>query len=348
MISAKHSQPSSRLGFTLVELLVVIAIIGTLVALLLPAVQRAREAARRTSCRNNLHQIVLAAHNYLDAHKSFPSGYIYVDPTDVNGNGVLDINEDLDQDGYIDGTNLNYLAIALNYSFTYPVTFQEPAIFNLQSNNQYQLNNWFLDPYWSWHALMLGVMDLQVAVGADTTVLKITNPVNTGSNNFKAIRTEIDSYVCPSSVLPSTRPDRLAYTTYRGVSGRFDPTVTGAVRNGVLYQNSSVSDRDVPDGMSNTIMFGDSLYGFWGDGRSSCCSVIPVAGAGRVFDDIFGGAGTPPQTGTNPLFTFGSWHDGLVIFSMCDGSTRDISKQVDQTVIANLATRNGGERIGDF
>ncbi|MCA8988235.1 MAG: DUF1559 domain-containing protein, partial [Planctomycetaceae bacterium] len=85
-----------------------------------------------------------------------------------------------------------------------------------------------------------------------------------------------------------------------------------------------------------------------GDGRSSCCSVIPVAGAGRVFDDIFGGAGTPPQTGTNPLFTFGSWHDGLVIFSMCDGSTRDISKQVDIGTLGNLATRNGGERIGDF
>src|SRR3954467_5070531 len=78
----------ARLGFTLVELLVVIAIIGVLVAMLLPAVQSAREAARRMQCTSNLQNLAIALHNYHDSLKTFPNSHFYPTANDGTCNGA--------------------------------------------------------------------------------------------------------------------------------------------------------------------------------------------------------------------------------------------------------------------
>lgn len=314
------SAASGRTGFTLIELLVVIAIIALLAALLLPAVQQAREAARRTECLNNLKQMALACHNYADSHKCFPSGFILT-------------------------PNASQISLAFqNNPITIPLG--PPVSGQVQ---QVSLVDWTYSENWSWHAMILSQMG-QSTVGVNFNNPKF-DPMNTMTvtDNMVACQQVIGTYSCPTNSLPSSRPQGYGYTTYRGCMGT-TPT------NGMFFQDSAVSFRMIRDGESSTLLIGESLMGFWGDGNSCCARV-----ADDNNDDISdrGTDGMIPTmrpsafdtywtTSGIHFFGFGSWHADTCNFALADGSTRSIAKNINFKTLKALATRENMERVGEF
>ena len=321
-----------RTGFTLIELLVVIAIIAALAAILLPAVQNAREAARRTECLNNMKQIILATHNYVDAHKTFPSGII-------------------------SSPNVPALNVTLPEPAVIPMGVPSQATGGVVP--QVQITNWAYSGDWGWAAFILPQM------GAGTANVNFNEPKNTSANNQEAIQLVIPSYLCPSRSYPNGRPPAAAgqnlggyaYLSYRGCTGTSPPPNSPAgtpTTNGILFRDSAISFRDIRDGESNTICYGEGMFGYWGDGNS---------GLARLADDDNNNQPEWGPDGANPsaspstfdtylnagtaghFFGFGGWHRDVVNFALADGSTRSISKTIDFSIMKAYCTRDGGERV---
>ncbi|WP_417387189.1 DUF1559 domain-containing protein [Gimesia sp.] len=316
------SRHSSRRGFTLIELLVVMAIIALLAAMLLPAIQRARESARRTQCINNLKQISLAAHNYANSFRSFPSGWIEALPLDANGNPT-------------------------NGPQNANVVFSEDVMIPVYGNsgaNQFRLVEWELSPWWGWQSLILGEMN-QANININYNLSKFS----TDSKNASTIA--IESYVCPSASLPSNRPRNLGYSNYRGVGGYLEGfsnviPYSADFKGGMFGANSGTKFRDIPDGETNTLLFGESTFGFWADSHSSLAGFVNSSTGtthfnGQNFD------GTPYQASGGAPFhmTFGSWHDDVIHFALADGSAKSMAKNIDANLFRQLCVRNDGERM---
>ena len=301
-------------GFTLVELLVVIAIIGILVSLLLPAVQAARETARKMSCSNNLHQFGIAIQNYTDALGSFPSGYIDHPTATCEGWGwgalILPYME---QQGLHDslGVSRGSLKDQLSDTSPYPPPNGPPrnkAIVVPAAQT-------ILKPF-------MCASDTGF-VGRGLVTLSATNGgVNRSFNNGLG-----------SLVAGFTQP---AVSNYMGVAGHRD-VANAAENTGVLSGDSYIRMADIIDGSSNTFMIGerDSLNcgsGAWvgvratnGSGTQGVSAVIGHAHPKlNQSPDVI-----PANTNrTGCSEGFGSMHPYGAQFLYCDGSVHFITNSI--------------------
>jgi len=320
---------SNRRGFTLIELLVVIAIIAILVALLLPAVQQAREAARRTQCKNNLKQLGLAAHNHHDVYNRMPVGHYGV-PRSVpwSGNGPANITWRQHQWFGILPQLLPYV--------------EQSSLYN-------QLPQW------------KGLEFRPDPASAAGNFLPEVPWFDDATSNALA-QYKIGTFMCPSDP-QKTRPsppycpilkhmsesDYTFYvvgfatergygeTNYLGVGGYFGGASWGQPFAGVFGDRSLRTNfRDITDGTSNTLMFGESTGGDFLNWRWMGGGAMPAA---------WGFNNTPTQN----WYQFESYHTAVVQFALADGSVRAISKNIDSNLyIFSLAAMADGRVVGEF
>jgi len=296
-------------GFTLIELLVVIAIIAILIALLLPAVQQAREAARRTQCRNNLKQIGLALHNYHDTHSIFPFGR-----SKGPGTGTSTLGH----------TCLTMLLPGIDQAPLYSL-YDFSKGFNVTPNfeNSSQVLPAFLCP------------SNPQTEGCDWT--GATNP-RPGSNPRE------DSARTHYVPISDSGPGRLTAGSIVVTDG-----------NGMFFYMSRIRMRDVTDGTSNTLAFGEHIGRGPGqfDGVAWHCysgGMGTVNGINAPWRSSVGGRlPLAHQTwGADSFSGPASYHEGGCHFLLADGSVRFVSENIAQSIVAALSTRAGNEVVGEF
>ena len=349
MARAYPMRRASR-GFTLIELLVVIAIIAILIALLLPAVQQAREAARRTQCKNNMKQIGLAMHNYHDVYLAFPPGWINDYARYANSAGAGTGNANV-RDGHYGA--IEQRAQWAWSAFILPYIDQAPA-FNT-----------------------LGVSDRRAEFAVDNTAAQTV------------LTTPMPAFRCPSDTGPAVTNNqrdvngatatqvKVAVSNYLASNRGDHPSGTGAIGTsvmnrklqgelGLFFGDSKIRIRDITDGTTNTLMGGERA---WEYRTGDPATALTTARAGILFVARGETDGNADCNGINCGYAdavattgqgmnnsnngparagYSSRHEGGAQFILGDGSVRFISENVDIITFGNLGDRDDGNVIGEF
>ncbi len=375
---------SLRNAFTLIELLVVIAIIATLVAILLPAVQQAREAARRSTCKNNLKQIGLAIHNYHDTYSILPLGMSSyhttwspeAEPSTLTIQGELGSHSGNGQPEWTWTAHISpFMELGSTYDVLQVGRVAEPNVVlaGARTNGTTQQQAWNL-------AVTSPVAAFRCPSDAGPSINDRRRPA-TKNTNQQRFGLALSNYVASNRGSHSTGNDQITSSRAGGefISGT-NLQYRGAT--GVFGVNSNTRFRDVEDGLSNTIFVGERAYeypvvsaGAFGSVSAgdltlaqSDASNVWMAPAGAHNGNTNGtqcnGCGistalattgyginnnVPGPTGWGQVKgSYTSLHRGGAQFCLGDGSVRFVSQNINRTTLNRLAIRFDGLPTGEF
>ena len=322
-------RPASH-GFTLVELLVVIAIIGILVALLLPAVQAAREAARRSQCINNLKQLALGCHLYMDGNKALPYG------------------------GKV-SNQLSWRAYILPY-------IEESSIFDqMQANNAFKNGTADLGTNNEGQSVPSGTNHKGLLFAAKNRIGLFLCPsggeYDRSEKGSSMLTDGTQCFVAHYAGVagPMTAPGGVTYRTNPRFPGA--PAVGprgGSSDHGLLLYDYEVKPSRATDGMSNTFMIGELVDYDRVNSRFLGDAWVRGVGFGYNVRDFVSGCrniryaiGAPHPTNESNNASFRSMHPGGTHFARGDGSASMVSEDIDLAIYQALASRDGAETFSN-